>query len=385
MISRTLKLKPNAAQTARLDEWLMIATGVWNWALSQYVAHEQANTRYWRETPPPKWERGTKIPKALRNFPGAEPCFESLCLATRGHAARVGINAQSLQGILRTVCDSWAEYKAGRKGRPRRKGARNRLASIPVRQDIRLTDASHIKVPAFGVIKIRRHRDFPVGRIVCGRLQRMARGWYFTVVVDAAPKTIPLVGNEPVGVDMGYSTLATLSTGDKIAHPREYQRLERRLGQADRAHNRRLLGRLQQSIAQTRRKRNHAVSRDLVSRFGAIYVSRDNLRGLQRRFGKSVLSAGHGALLTMLETKCRQAGREYVEVPSRNSTRTCSSCGCLDGPTGLQGLKVREWDCGACGAHHDRDVNAAMNTLILGAVLAHERRGDPVSEISGHR
>lgn len=36
-------------------------------------------------------------------------------------------------------------------------------------------------------------------------------------------------------------------------------------------------------------------------------------------------------------------------------------------------LKVRQWTCAQCGAEHDRDVNAAINTLIAGAGLAHER------------
>ena len=100
-----------------------------------------------------------------------------------------------------------------------------------------------------------------------------------------------------------------------------------------------------------------------------------------RGLGKSVMSAAHSELRQMLATKSRQAGRVYVEVSNRNSTRTCSECGALTGPQGLSGLSVRVWAC-ACGAQHDRDVNAAVNTLKRGAVLAHENRSDPVSEIS---
>lgn len=52
---------------------------------------------------------------------------------------------------------------------------------------------------------------------------------------------------------------------------------------------------------------------------------------------------------------------------------TCSTCGAREGPTGLAGLKVRQWKCSSCGAQHDRDVNAAINTLIAGAGIALER------------
>lgn len=81
-----------------------------------------------------------------------------------------------------------------------------------------------------------------------------------------------------------------------------------------------------------------------------------------------------------------KAGR-VIEVTNRNSTRLCADCGALTGPTGRAGLKVRTWVC-ACGATHDRDVNAAVNTLRFGAVLAHESGGDLASEtatVSGSR
>lgn len=76
----------------------------------------------------------------------------------------------------------------------------------------------------------------------------------------------------------------------------------------------------------------------------------------------------------MLSYKSRIGGTKYVEVDPRFSTMTCSACGVRSGPTGLGGLAVRQWRCGACGASHDRDINAARNTLIAGLGTSHEVR-----------
>jgi putative transposase len=350
--SYTVKLYPTRAQAATLDEWFQIGTGVWNWALGQYRS-------------PDAFERTT---------------YPMLCSKARGHASRIGFNSVALQGILKDVDRAWWDFRGGLRGEPHRKGQRNRLASIPFRQDVRVGERV-VRVPSLGEVKAKGQRRIGDETIKTLRLHRRPRGWYCTITTDGEPSAIPLVSEGAVGIDLGYSTLATLSTGEKIEHPREYQRAERRIGQAQRGMNRRLFGRMQQRLALTRRSRNHAISRDLVSRFSEIYVSKDNIRGLQRTNGKSVMSAGHFELRELLAAKCRQAGRVYLDVPSRNSTRACSSCGSLDGPTGLRGLKVREWVC-ACGAQHDRDVNAARNTLIHGAVLAHEMACEGQSEIS---
>ena len=62
----------------------------------------------------------------------------------------------------------------------------------------------------------------------------------------------------------------------------------------------------------------------------------------------------------------RWAGRNVILINEAYTTQACSACGCLSGPTGRSGLVVREWQCGDCGASHDRDVNAAINICHLG-------------------
>jgi transposase len=81
---------------------------------------------------------------------------------------------------------------------------------------------------------------------------------------------------------------------------------------------------------------------------------------------KSVLDSGWGILKTQLLYKGQWAGRSVQIVNEANTSRTCSSCGSLSGPGGVNGLRVRIWICHGCGVTHDRDVNAARNIRAVG-------------------
>ena len=78
-------------------------------------------------------------------------------------------------------------------------------------------------------------------------------------------------------------------------------------------------------------------------------------------------------LRQMISYKCTASGRKYVEVDSKFSTMTCSHCLARTGPTGKAGLSVRQWECTECRTSHDRDQNAAINTLIAGLGRSLER------------
>src|SRR5262249_10463950 len=221
------------------------------------------------------------------------------------------------------------------------------------------------------------------GRLKSGRIVRRASGWYLCLCIDTQPNSIPVIGTGAIGMDPGFLHLLTLSTGEKIPHPHELRQTAARLAQAQRGTRRRLTARLQERLANQRKDRNHKLSRRLVSEHDTLVWSKDRHKALAHLFGKSVSSAGHAQLRDMLAYKCTASGRQFLEVPSKNSTRTCSACGALTGPTAFAGLSVRQWTCSACGADHDRDVNAAINTLTAGVGITLEHRRKAVPGIPG--
>jgi putative transposase len=61
----------------------------------------------------------------------------------------------------------------------------------------------------------------------------------------------------------------------------------------------------------------------------------------------------------MLKYKAEREGKIYIEVDRFfPSSKTCSNC--LHQIEKMP-LDVRSWECPNCQAHHDRDINAAIN------------------------
>jgi putative transposase len=353
MIQRQLKLRLNVAQEAQLQTWLFQLTGVWNWAIRKIEQDGHDGIYY--------------TPKAFHNL-------------LADHGKKLGIPSHTLQGLLDTAYTAWQRCYKKLAKKPKLKGRRNKLTSIPFPDPFKAPDGTRIHIPGIGHVRFH-SQDIPQGRLKSGRIIRRASGWYLCLFIDAQLQAIPHVADGQIGIDPGFSHLLTLSTGEKIPHPHELRQTAYRLGQAQRGGRKHLTARLQERLANQRKDRNHKLSRRLVADHQTIVWSKDNDKGLARSFGKSVASAAHAQLRGMLAYKCTASGRQFLEVPSRFSTKTCSACGSLSGPTGYTGLSVRQWQCADCGSAHDRDVNAAINTLHAGVGTTHEHRRKAVPGI----
>lgn len=199
--------------------------------------------------------------------------------------------------------------------------------------------------------------------------------WWFCVPVETVCTDTP-APLEAVGIDLGLKDTATTSDGDKLAAGQFYRNIERSIANAQKRGHKRQAKRLYRKAANRRKDALHKFTRSTVDQYQKIVIGDVSSAWLTKtRMAKSVLDAGWGILKTQLQYKGQQAGRCVQVINESNTSRACSGCGCLSGPTGLDMLDVRQWTCADCGESHDRDVNAARNIL---------RRAEASVSVSGN-
>ena len=201
-------------------------------------------------------------------------------------------------------------------------------------------------------------------KLRAGNFNQDVRGrWYLNVVVQIP--TVASSGKRSVGMDLGVETAVTTSDGQKLAG-HWYRDQEEALARAQRAKKKDRVRTIHAKIANQRKDALHKFSHAMVSQYGAIFVGNISSQWmLKTSSAKGTLDASWSRLKIMLEYKSQQAGVIFEVVNEAYTTQTCSCCGNIpsSSPKGRAGLRVREWTCSTCGAHHDRDVNAAVNIL----------------------
>ncbi|EDZ66955.1 Putative transposase DNA-binding domain family [Nitrosococcus oceani AFC27] len=201
-----------------------------------------------------------------------------------------------------------------------------------------------------------------------GSFSQDARGrWYFNIAVSVPVEKT--TATKAVGMDLGLKDTATCSNGFKLEAHRFYRNGEAQLGKAQRANKKKRVKAIHAKIKNRRLDSIHKFTTQVVRENAFIVVGNLSSSGLAKtKMAKSVLDAGWFMLKTMIEYKSKRTQSEFIEVNEAYTTQACSCCGCISGssPRGRAGLGIREWSCSECGAHHDRDVNAAMNILAAG-------------------
>ena len=257
-------------------------------------------------------------------------------------------------------------------------------------------EARTVKIPNMESLVHLKERLRFKGRILSTTIFLQAGHWFMSFAVEVEQTILPRSSsyagfavsaeenqtagsasayNGATGLDLGITTLATLSTGEKIEGPRALKRYLKKLKRLSRAFSRKKkkskgrerarldIAELHFRIACIRKDTLHKLTTELANRFHTVYMEDLNVKGMSQngKLARHILDMGFFELKRQLGYKLEERGGRLLLVDRwYPSSKMCSACGhkLEELP-----LSVREWTCPVCGAVHDRDVNAAVNLL----------------------
>lgn len=195
---------------------------------------------------------------------------------------------------------------------------------------------------------------------------------------QVSAKTIIPAAETTLGLDYSSHDFYVDSNGNKADYPRYYRKAEKRLkcqqcklshkklGSNNRNKQRMKVAAIHEKTANQRKDFCHKLSRKIANSYDAVCVEDINLHGLagSLELGKSTNDNGFGMFRTFLKYKMEDQGKLLIVIDKwYPSSKMCHECGTIN-----QNLKLkdREWTCSCCGAHIDRDINAAKNIRDVG-------------------
>ena len=297
------------------------------------------------------------------------------------------VNSQALQMSIRNLDNAFTNFfrrikeKAKEAGFPKFKTRKSRQSfQCPqkVKVDFDEGRISLLKIPNIKAVFSRRF----VGKIKTVTISKTKANRFFaSILVEdgiEAPKKVEINPGTTVGIDLGLTHFAILSTGEKIENQRFNEKAKKEIAKLNRkmAKQKRLndgkhtrnrektrvkLARVYERIENQRDDFLHKLSSKIVRENQTICIEDLAVSNMQKnhKLAGSIASVSWGKFVSFLDYKCEWYGKNLIRIGRFDpSTKICSKCGTYNGTLTL---KDREWVCPECGTKHDRDINASMN------------------------
>ena len=288
--------------------------------------------------------------------------------------------SQVLQATTLNLTKAFKNFFDKRAKYPKFKSYHGRQsASYP--QNIKIVDGC-LLIPKIGLVKAKLHRLFE-GELKTVTISKVPSGAYYASLLfetdEAEPSTV--TEGKVIGIDLGIKDFAITHDGEKtskysnpkhfVKHQKNLARKQAKLarkqkGSKSRDKAKKLVAKVYAHISNARQDYLHKLSRKIVDDNQVVVVENLNVKGMVRnhKLAKAISDVGWGTFVNFVDYKLKQKGGLLVEIDRWfPSSKTCSNC-LYQMPE--MPLDIREWDCPSCGAHHDRDENAAKNIRAEG-------------------
>ena len=179
--------------------------------------------------------------------------------------------------------------------------------------------------------------------------------WFLKLIFK---KAVELKEKQPIGVDIGYRKLLTLSNGQVFG--REIKEIiEKRILPKKQGSKR-----FKKTLHFLKTEVNRILKQAIDGSFSPVLENLKNLKkGKRGKWSKSVNRRFnywiYSHVLKRIKELCEVAGVQWHTVPAKNTSRTCPRCGYVN-----RANRDGEWfHCLKCGYEEDADVVGAVNIL----------------------
>ena len=292
------------------------------------------------------------------------------------------------QEALRNLDNAFKHFyrrvKNGEKpGFPKFKSRKQGIRSFRLAGDIRVFN-NRIQLPRIGHLKLKEQGYLPPEsdhvHILSATVSEKAGRWFVSLTVEEKI-TIPKNTGPKVGVDVGISTLVTVSDGTVVENPRTLERYKRKLKRVQRKLSRKRhqsknrpktrvrLQRIYGRIANIRKDLIHKTTSKLAKTKSVIVIEDLNVLDMLKNhiMAKSIADASFSEFRRQLGYKTQWYGSKLIVAPRFfPSSKMCSNCGNIKSELPLS---TRTYVCNQCGFTANRDVNASYNLQTVAVSL----------------
>lgn len=286
------------------------------------------------------------------------------------------VSAVSLQQTIRNFDQTKKQYfnkkRKTKLGRMKFKNKFNKQSFRVPNQSFRFEN-NKIFIIKLGYIKMVQERPIPTNaRLLSCTVSKNPSGQYFVSInfeVIQEPKIKTSEIN--VGIDLGVSSLATLSDGIQFKNPKKFRENQSKLKRAQQHLSRKTKGsnrfkkqklkvaQIHQSIVNQREWYLHNISKYIVDNYNEIGMEDLDVASMlkQRKMSNSLADSSMSKLKGFIIYKQLEYNKNVQLLNKWSpSTKVCSQCG------HIQSMKLsdRTFNCKSCKQTMDRDLNASM-------------------------
>jgi putative transposase len=294
------------------------------------------------------------------------------------------VSCVPLQQGLRHLQTAFTNFFAGRAKYPNFKKKHNGGSAEFTKSAFRWKDRQVFLAKCTTPLPIRWSKQIPEGCVpstITVKLTPAGR-WYVSLLVDDYTiKPLPKI-DKTIGLDMGITSLIATSDGDKIANPKHFKKLRKKLKRKQKALTRKHKGsnnrekaraqvaKIHAQIIDARKDFLHKLTTQLIRENQTIVVEDLAIRNRVKnhKLALAISDASWSELIRQIAYKCEWYGRELIKIDRWfPSSKRCANCGRV---VDKLPLNIRQWKCPKCGTEHDRDINAAKNIWAAGLAVS---------------